>query len=345
VTTVLITGIGGSICIDVCRSLRADSSLRIVGGDASEWGLRIGERLCDDVVTLPRSARDAAAFASALDEVIADVGADFAFVNPDFELEALGEVGTNPCCAHAIPPPDVTAATLDKSATVARAGADAAELFPRGIELTGADDVDRAFAELTAPLWLRCSIGAGGKGSLAVANADEARAWIAYWTARGWHGTWLAQELLPGRNLNWTGLYVDGALVVETAMIRLAYFLGDAAPSGVSGQVARCATIDPAQCSSDSDRVVRAVDPRPHGLYSVDLREDADGHALITEINPRLAGRPWLYTCAGVNLPLAAMRALTGAPVGDAISPNGLEIGLHLHRQLDVEPTIDRPER
>jgi hypothetical protein len=61
----------------------------------------------------------------------------------------------------------------------------------------------------------------------------------------------------------------------------------------------------------------------------------------VTEVNPRLAARPWLYTNAGVNLPLAAIRALTDQPVGDALT--GWQVGLHLHRQLDIDPVIAVP--
>lgn len=341
-TTVFITGIGGSIGVDVCRSLRADTSLRVVGGDASPWGLKIGERLCDATVPLPRSDRDPLAFADALDKAIARAGAEFVFVNPDFELNALAVAGRLPRCAHALPPPRVIGATLDKSATVAAVGG-AAEL-PRSLEIAEVGEVDKAFGALGNPLWLRASIGAGGKGAIQVASAAEARAWIEYWTARGWTNRWLFSEFLPGRNLNWTGLYVDGELVATAAMERLRYFLADAAPSGVSGQVSLCATVDPQPLAAIGDRVVRALDPAPQGFYSVDLREDKQKAPRVTEVNPRLAGRPWLYTSAGVNLPLAAVRALRGQPLGDARADGGLALGLHLYRQLDVEPTIGFPE-
>jgi carbamoyl-phosphate synthase large subunit len=340
-TTVLVTGIGGSIGVDVCRSLRADRSIRVLGGDASPWGLRIGEALCDAVVPLPRSDREPERFVAALDRIVAEQAIDFAFVNPDLELGALAAVGRLPGCVHALPPPAVIGATLDKSATVAAVGR-SAEL-PRSREVAGTGELEPAFADLGAPLWLRASIGAGGKGAIQVGAIAEARAWIEYWVARGWSNRWLLQEYLPGKNLNWTGLYRGGELVAQTSMERLRYFLGDAAPSGVSGQVSLCATVDPARSSAIADRVVRALEPVPQGFYSVDLREDARGAPRVTEVNPRLAGRPWLYTRAGVNLPLAAVRALRGQPVGDALAPGGLTLGLHLYRQLDVEPIVGFP--
>lgn len=341
-TTVLVTGIGGSIGIDVARSLARDPDVRVVGADSNEWGRRIGRRLCADVLDLPRADRGPKAWLDGLLAARESAGADFLFVNPDPELEALAELGEPLPPPHALPPTAVVATTLDKAATVRAAGRP--HRFPQTIELSGPAELDEAFRRLTPPLWLRATVGPGGRGSLPVEDVDEARWWMTYWQRRGRADRWVIQELLPGRNLNWTGLYVSGHLVAQASMERLAYFLGGTTVSGVSGQVSRCATVDPAACGKVSDEVVRAIDPTPHGIYSVDLRGDRDGVARVTEVNPRLAGRPWLYTEAGVNLPLAAVRALTGGPVGDAVSPGGLALGLHLHRQLDVDPVVGSPE-
>jgi glutathione synthase/RimK-type ligase-like ATP-grasp enzyme len=157
------------------------------------------------------------------------------------------------------------------------------------------------------------------------------------------HGAWMVQEYLPGRNLNWTGLFRDGELLGAAAMERLEYFLGKVSMSGVTGQVSACETVSVPEAARAAEDAVRELSAHPSGLFSVDLREDAEGRPRITEVNPRPAGRPWLYTLAGANLPLAALRALTGREVGDAIRPEGPEIGLRLHRQLDVEPVVTRP--
>jgi carbamoyl-phosphate synthase large subunit len=340
-TTVLVSGIGGSIGIDIARSLRADPSIRIVGCDSNEWGRRQAAHLVDDIAPLPRADEDALRFVDSLCAVVADARADFAFINPDAELEALATVGRPLPCASSLPPLPTVGISLDKSRTVARA--QDTQAFPRTIEVERLEDVSRCFESLSPPLWMRAAVGAGGRGSLTVETAEEARAWMAYWARRRRIDRWLLQEFLPGRNVNWTGLYVRGTLVVSAAMDRLRYFLGSATASGVSGQVSECATVDPRGFEAVSDCVIRAVDGTPHGLYSVDLREDRDGRPLVTEVNPRLAGRPWLYTRAGINVPLASVRALRNEPVGDAVTPGGLTVGLHLHRQLDIEPVVGLP--
>lgn len=338
---ILITGIGGSIGIDVARSLRQDPGLRICGADGSPWGRRIGERLCDEVVEIPRADRDPREFLRALAAIIEDRRIDFTFVNPDPELEALAEIGELPPGLHPLPTAAELPLCLDKAATADRAAtAGLDELFPATRRVDAPESLERAFDELQPPLWLRATTGPGGRGSLPVETLDEARAWIAYWQRRGWRHTWVLQELLPGRNFNWTGLYVGGDRVADAAMERLSYFLSAPAVSGISGQVALCATVPPERFRDRAERVLRALAPKPAGLYSVDLREDREGEPRITEVNPRLAGRPWLYTRAGVNFPLAAVRRLSGEETGDALSPRGFDLGLHLYRQLDVEPVV-----
>jgi len=338
---VLITGIGGSIGIDVARSLRADPDLRIIGCDASDWGLRQTRALVDLSVPVPRADREPRGYLDALRALIAEQNVAFAFVNPDPELESLAALGEGLPCATSMPPIDTVGVTLDKARTVARAG-DAGG-FPATAEVATEDDLAGAFATLGSTLWMRYAVGAGGRGSLVVENADEAGAWMRYWNRRGKDYQWVLQEYLPGSNINWTGLYVGGKLIVTAAMERLAYFLGPTTASGVSGQVSRCGTVDPDRYEELCNRVVRALDTTPHGVYSVDLRHDARDQPRVTEVNPRLAGRPWLYTNAGVNLPLAVVRTLTGAAVGDAVADTGLELGLQLYRQLDIDPVVGRP--
>lgn len=337
-TNILITGAGGSIGIDVARSLRVDSNLKLIGCDSSYWGRRLAGKVFDEVIALPRADQNPTAYVEALIDAIRQTQAEFAFVNPDGELEAVAKIARDLPCNSSLPPLTTIGISLDKALTVQKAGLP--DLFPKTFPLEDENDLERCFTELEPPLWMRSCIGAAGRGSLRVEMREEAAFWISYWKRRGRDYRWVFQELLPGKNFNWTGIYANGELTVSAAMERLGYFLGNASASGVSGQVSHCVTTDPQPLQEPSDKVIRALDPQPQGLYSVDLREDRSGQPLVTEVNPRLAGRPWLYTKAGVNLPLAAVRLLSGQNLGDAVDSKGLRLGLHLYRQLDIEPAI-----
>jgi carbamoyl-phosphate synthase large subunit len=336
VTRVLVTSIGASPAIDVARSLRLDPSVRITGADAGGWGRRLGETLCDEVVALPPARPDAEAYVRALVEAAARV--DFVFLGLDLEIAALAAVGRALPVPTALARLSVLPILLDKAETE-RAGR-ASGVLPATVRFRGVEDLDAVFEALPPPIWVRPSAGTSGKGSLNVLSRAHASAWLQAMTAVGSRDEWIAQEFLPGRNLNWSGVLVEGEVVAWASMERLEYLLGEVAPSGVTGQVKRCQTVVLPHANEAAERVVRAIDPRPHGVYSVDLREDAAGAAKVTEVNPRLAGRPLLYARAGVNLPLAALRALRGRPVGDAVAAGGLRPHLQMYRQVDVEPLI-----
>ncbi len=341
-TRVLITGIGGTMAVEVCRSIKRDPSIHIIGADGGTWGRQIGSRLCDDVVSLPRVDQGKEAFVAALAATIQEKNVDFLYVNPDAELETIAELGWKPACGHAMPSPEVMATCLDKTASVEAAGQTGD--FPRTHTVANPADVEAAFTTLGTPLWLRCSVGPGGKGSIIVQDAEEAHAWLRYWQRRGWAENWMLQDFLPGRNLSWNALYRQGNLVAAAAMERKSYVLGAQAVSGVSGQTGRGVTIKPDDCRDIADRVIRAIDPTPHGFYGVDLREDSNGQPRVTEVNPRLAARPLLYTESGINLPLAALRTHTNEPLTDAVRPEGQEVGLYIYRQIDVEPVLGHPD-
>lgn len=335
-----MTSIGGSPAIDVARCLRQDASVEIIGGDAGEWGRRIGETLCDRVVALPRADQAPDEFVAALQAWAADV--DFIFIGLDSEIEVIATVGAQLGVESALAPVHILPTLLDKMAT--KRAANLGHAFPRTHDIAQPSDLDRIFAEEeVAPLWIRPQSGTSGQASLCVKTVDEARAWMQYWDTRVSGIRWMIQEFLPGRNLNWSGVYAHGELKAWGAMERLQYLLGNVAPSGVTGQVKLCATIADEKAQNISEQVIRSIDPSPHGIYSVDLRENVDGEPRVTEINPRLAGRPWLMANAGANLPLAALRALRGESVGNAVEADGLRAGVQLYRHVDIEPLLYEP--
>ena len=364
---VLVTGAGGSIGIDVCRSLSDTAGVELIGAEANPWGARLARRFCAHVVPLPRADQVAPeAFRRALERHVKRLGVDFLWVNPDPELQAVARCGWRPPCAHALPGARMLPICLDKEATgrqlqaaqlapdtralrvglSARADGPGTETPPTDVALLARSllpQVERAFAHLGVPLWVRPGSGAGGIGSLRADHPQEAAFWIALWSARRAATDWVLQEYLPGRNFNCTLLYARGTLCAWAAMERLGYFLAEAAPSGITGQVKLCRTVAEEQVLQAARRAVELLDPRPHGVYSVDLREDVQGCPRVTEINPRLAGRPWLYTQAGCNLPELALRWLTPPPAEPPEAVRSPRPGWTLYRQLDCEPTVLPP--
>ncbi len=334
---VLVTSVGGSPALDTVRCLREDPSIVIVGADASAPGRHLGGAVCDEVHEIPRADREPEAYIDALERLSAGCAA--AFVTLDVEVEALTRTGRRPEKIVNVPPQEVLPVLLDKAKT--EAAARDTGLFPATELVADADGLSGALARLpTKRAWLRPSQGASGAGAIAIESVDEGRAWMAFWTRRGVKGSWMLQEFLPGRNLNWTAIFDRGELVATAQMERVEYFLASVAPGGVTGQVRRARTVDVPASAAAAETVVRAVCPVPHGMFSVDLREDERGRPRLNEINPRPAGRGWLMAKAGANLALALVRLRAGQPVGDAVAPGGCRVGLEFVRQMDMEPVF-----
>ncbi len=360
---VLVSGCAGSIGVDVCRSLAQVPGVELLGTEASRTGCLMAQQLCRQVFLLPCAREQPQRFLEELEQILRVQGVDFLWLNPDPELEAAAQLGWLPPCAHPLPGVGVLRTCLDKFQTAQRLtplglspGSWQVEIpeefFPSdpNLKLTSPRRqelqkwlqarLEPLFEQWGTPLWIRPGSGAGGIGSWEAQSPEEAACWMALWAPRRGVKRWVVQEFLPGRNFNCTLLYVQGKLVAKATMQRLGYFLAQVSPTGITGQVNHCCTVDEPQVEQVAQRAIGCLDPCPHGIYSVDLREDVQGAPRVTEVNPRLAGRPWLYTQAGCNLPRLAMEAFTSGNEGGSCSP---QPGWQLLRQLDLLPTILPP--
>jgi carbamoyl-phosphate synthase large subunit len=92
------------------------------------------------------------------------------------------------------------------------------------------------------------------------------------------------------------------------------------------------------------ERAVRAVDPRPHGAYFVDMKVSETGAPCITEINAGRCGTTvHFYTEAGYNFPWLLCRMALGEAVSPLADPNGcVEPNLYWVRTIDCGPVLVR---
>lgn len=343
-TTVLVTGAGGPLGSNVARSLRkAPVPLTLVGTDANRWHLPLA--LTDRVVKIPL-AKDRAGYARALQQLV-DEGARVVIPTHPVEVRAVAELveaGKLRGAQVALPRLAVLERADDKFAT--QRALDAAGVpVPRTILLDGEADLARAFKEYAPPIWVRGSGAPGlGIGGAALPCRDEgvARAWVAH------HGGWgkmVACEYLPGANLTWMSAWDHGRLLVAASRERLEYVLPHVSPSGVTGAPAVTRTIRRTDVNQIGAAAVRALDDAPHGVYFVDLKEDAGGRACVTEINAGRCGTTvHFYTEAGMNFPWLLVCLATGGDLSwlPADPQDCVPEDLYWVRTLDCGPVLVR---
>lgn len=185
------------------------------------------------------------------------------------------------------------------------------------------------------PFWLRANHGAGANKAIKVTSVGEAFHWIRFWETRGVDVSWIAEEFCPGRDLAWSSVWYRGELVTSFLRERVEYLYPHLSPEGLTGTPTIARIIRDPEVSDVAADAVEVVDPQPHGIYSVDLKEDSLGIARPTEIN---AGRGFttfgLWALAGgVNF----LDLVVNLAVGnyDGPVPSGLVEGLTLSRHID----------
>ena len=348
-STILVTACGSSIGLEVLRCLKlAQRNERIIGTEVSAWGKQLALPYCDEVIILPRG--DEPAYVNKLKHVFESENVALAFINTEPELEAIYPVRDQIQTALSCPGQFGLTACLSKQVLHDRLSQ--ASITAKTMVVDDARDLETALQTLGAPVWLRCAVGPRGRGSIVINTADEGAFWIEYWRGQNTgdaHDVWLAHEYLPGRNLNWTSVWNNGQLVAAAAGERLKYFMAEVAISGVTGNVSRCQLINRSEIQDTAIQAVTLADDHPHGIYAVDLREDSNGKARVTEINARNAFRPLLYAAGGVNFPEILVASLLGTAGNVDFSCKQVAIGLEMVRGMDFAPmfreTSDTPWR
>ena len=218
---------------------------------------------------------------------------------------------------------------------------------PENIFINSEDDLKRAFRELgdsEGRIWLRAeSMGGGGMGSIPTNDYNMAKAWIDRYD--GW-GSFIAAEMLASQTVTFLSIWYEGELITAQTRKRTGWIHGNRSASGVTG-VTKVGTT----CSDDlvtdiSIKTVKAVDPRPHGIFGVDMTYDKNGVPNPTEINiSRVFTTVLFFTRAGLNMPVIYKDlALYGKKPELEKKINPLPDGLIWLRGMDTEPVLSTME-
>jgi carbamoylphosphate synthase large subunit len=287
---ILITGIGGPTPIGIAKSIllgRKLKNVRLIGVDSSKYAPGLyNKELFDKTYLIPHSSSDN--YWSVLESIISKESIDYAFVVPELEVlewSSRMKTGHLPCDCL-IPDFEVAKILYDKFETHKRLIY--YNLVPKTIKIEADKIEDNIGDILKIPFWVRGRSGAGAIGSFKVNKMDGLRMWI---KLNPHINDFIVSDFLPGKNYACKILFYEGKAIRASCAERINYLLAHASPSGISGMCATGQLINKPEIVNSSIKALKIIfdscKKEPHGMFTVDYREDESGNPKITEINIR----------------------------------------------------------
>ncbi|MEM3857617.1 MAG: hypothetical protein QXI37_03815 [Thermoprotei archaeon] len=279
---VLVTGAGGIAGVNFVRALRASRSTPyVVGTEYNRYYINFPD--LEKRYRTPRHSDPA--FIEKVSSIVEEDRIEFVHPQPSSEALVIAQNREKIGATTFLPNSKVMEIGQDKLTTqefLEGAGVPVAKTWhPKA-----PGEVSEAFKKMGAPLWVRARHGAGGRLSLLCDTPEEAEYWIKLWVTKGTSSDeFIVQEYLPGRNIAWDSIWKDGKLVTSYCRERLEYPLKHVSPSGITGTPSVARTVSDPEVNKVSVQAVLAVDPKPNGVYSVDLKDGQDGRPRITEVD------------------------------------------------------------
>lgn len=213
---------------------------------------------------------------------------------------------------------------------------------PKTMLIKSQSDLKKAFELLgdnEGNIWLRETVGGGGKGALPTNNYEFARLWIDKFN--GW-GKFTAAELLTPNSVTWLSIWYRGELVVAQTRKRRSWSYGNRTLSGVTGVTAIGETCSDDVVTKVSMDSIKSIDYMPHGIYAVDMTYDRKNFPNPTEINiSRFFTTVYFFTKAGLNMPKIFKDIVLYNEFPSLTKKiNPLKDGLLWLRSMDKEPML-----
>ncbi len=337
----LITSAGRGASNNLVRSLRAgDRSHVVVGCHDDQFVLKNSAADRNYLVPPPGHC----GWLDALRHVVAVERIDLVIPVTDTDVVALSRARAALGRRVFLPRAAVVDVCQDKYRLLARLrahGVPAPATHPV-TELTGLGGLFRRLRR--QPLvWCRARTGTGALAAIPVRTAGHARNWIEYWRdVRGVPvSAFVLSEYLPGRDFGCQSLWKDGRLVLVKTYERLSYLGTGNQPAEVSSVSALARTVVEPDVVECCVRAIRLLHRAASGVFSVDLKGDADGSPCITEINAgRFSSATNLLDLVGThNMAATYVNLALGEPVAlrdeyDVTEPR------YMLRDVDCLPRI-----
>lgn len=332
---ILICAAGGTPATNFVRSLRLSSEeYFLVGVDSDKYNLQRAET---DVKLLVPLANDPL-YIKVLNKIITKYKIELIHIQNDIEIETLSRIREKLKAKLFLPKKSTVEKCIDKFKSY-QAWKKVGIKVPETIFINNEEDLKKAFKIAGPKLWLRDIKGAAGKGSYPTSDYEEAVAWINF--KKGW-GHFTAATCLTEQSVTWMSIWNKGKLIVAQSRKRLYWEFANRAPSGITGLTGTGVTFSDEKFDKLAIKVIKAVDKKPDGIFSVDMTFDNDGIPNPTEINiGRFFTTHFFFSQAGLNMPEIFVKIAYGEKFKKpAKKINPLPDGLTWIRGLDFLPVL-----
>ncbi len=332
---VLVTGAGGSPAIGFVRSLQsASEEYYTIGFDTNPYTLQRAET--NERYLIP-SVSDPDYLPVVL-EILHKTQPDLFHVQISAEMIGISGMRDQLPCKTYLPSHQTILTCEDKFASFT-AWKKAGIKVPETMIINNPEELQMAFSKFGPKLWLRFTSGSAGRGALPTSDFEEARLWIEF--RKGW-GKFSAAECLENQTITWQSIWKDGELLVAQGRKRLYWEFANRVPSGVTGITGTGVTVSDPVVDDIALKSILAIDPKPNGVFGVDLTYDRNGIPNPTEINiGRFFTTHQFFTRAGLNMPHIFVMAGLEKPIPHISKKiNPLTPGLAWVRGMDILPVL-----
>jgi carbamoyl-phosphate synthase large subunit len=300
---IIIAGAGGAPSEGVIRSLHeCGQNEEIIGIGSESADLMISE--AEKKYLVPYAIESS--YKDTLMKILNYEKPDLIHFQNDIEIREVSrirksilETGTK----LYMPEPEVIETCVDKSLSY-KVWLKNGLKVPKTIKINSKNDLEKAFASLgneDGQIWIRDTVGGGGKGALPTNDYEFAKKWIDKFD--GW-GHFTASELLTSKTVTWLSIWHQGELVVAQTRRRHSWNFGNRTLSGVTGITRVGETCSDKIIDQVSLDAILSIDKKPHGIYGVDMAYDNNNFPNPTEINiSRFFTTIYFFTKAGLNMP------------------------------------------
>ena len=337
----LISGAGTPGSNNLIRSLRAaDPSLRIAGCHSDRFVLKRSE--ADQRYLVPPSRHPA--YGRALRRTIEAGKIDLLIPTSDGDVLAISRLRRRIPCRLLLPRHATIEVCQDKyemSSRLRKRGIPAPLTYP----VTDLKRLGTLFRRLPqhSRVWCRMRTGSGSMGAIPVTRPEQARGWIRHWQAMRQVSvdSFTLSEYLPGRDFGCQSLWKDGTLILIKTYERLSYLGMGGNPGQVSSIATLAKTVREPRVVDICARAMRALDPSASGVFSIDLKENANGVPCVTDVNAgRFSSATAVYDLTGKrNMAITYVHLALGEPV-DLRDEYDVAEDYYVLRDVDMPPSV-----